>query len=302
MPSGEGVRSAVRATPFLNELTLRVAREAVEAEQLGADETPDLLWLCLSATDSVGHAYGPLSLEYQDCLLRTGQALGEFFRYLDERLGADGWAAALSADHGVAPCPEGPAAVGLPAERVSLTALLKTVEAEFYDGLSKAGTEEERRPSLLRHIIGPFLFLNPAALQATGLSEAEARRRLVQILRRQPQVLVAYDAVALQQGSFPASDRYAEALYWSLAPEWDADVAVVLRPLSIPGSPGRATGTTHGSPHSYDANVPVVVRLPGLRPGVVRDRTSVAQLAATIARWLALPPPAPADALPGSGP
>ncbi len=303
LPDSDAVRSVLRITPFVNELTLRVAQEAVKAEQLGGDDTPDLLWLCLSATDTVGHAYGPLSLEYQDCLLRTGQALGEFFRFLDEKLGADGWAAALSADHGVVAAPEVAASVGYPAHRVVVQKVLKEVEREFFAGVVKQQEQAAGRPPrLIARITGAFLFLNPAAAEYAGLSRAAARARFISLLRRRSEVFAVYDATKLQEGVFDRTDPYARALYWALAPDWDADVAVVLRALSIPSTSARSTGSTHGSPHAYDANVPIVLRHPALRPAVIDHRSSVTQFAATLARWLNVPPPVPENPLPSARP
>jgi hypothetical protein len=37
--------------------------------------------------DYIGHAFGPNSVEEEDCYLRLDQALGELFDYLDEKVG-----------------------------------------------------------------------------------------------------------------------------------------------------------------------------------------------------------------------
>src|SRR6185436_19106444 len=73
---------------------------------LGRDDAPDFLNVSLSQTDRVGHAYGPLSREQLDNLLRLDRELGEFFTFLDRSVGASRWVVGLSADHGSLVAPE----------------------------------------------------------------------------------------------------------------------------------------------------------------------------------------------------
>ncbi|NNM34520.1 MAG: hypothetical protein HKO53_15685, partial [Gemmatimonadetes bacterium] len=92
-------------TPSLDEAVLDLAVATVLAEHLGQDAHTDLLSISLSQTDRVGHAYGPLSREQMDTLLRLDAALGDFFGFLDETVNG-GWLLGMSADHGVSNIPE----------------------------------------------------------------------------------------------------------------------------------------------------------------------------------------------------
>ena len=93
-------------SPFMDDATLDFARALVVNENLGGRAGPDLLWIGLSATDPIGHFYGPESHESGDALLRLDAALGRFLAFLDERLGRGRVLVALTADHGVLPLPE----------------------------------------------------------------------------------------------------------------------------------------------------------------------------------------------------
>ena len=73
---------------------------------LGRDASPDFINVSVSATDYIGHAYGPLSREQLDNLLKLDKQLGEFFDFLDSTVGKGKWAMMLSADHGVMDSPE----------------------------------------------------------------------------------------------------------------------------------------------------------------------------------------------------
>jgi predicted AlkP superfamily pyrophosphatase or phosphodiesterase len=74
-------------TPLQDVATLQLARAAVTELKLGSDASPDFLNVSLSATDYVGHGYGPLSREQMDNLLRLDRELGQFFDFLDSTVG-----------------------------------------------------------------------------------------------------------------------------------------------------------------------------------------------------------------------
>jgi arylsulfatase A-like enzyme len=102
----DGSLAWLGSTPLIDEELLRRVGDIVRAERLGADATPDYLALAIGATDSVGHDFGPLSLEQLDTLLRLDRALGAMLDDLDREVGKGRYVVAISADHGVADPPE----------------------------------------------------------------------------------------------------------------------------------------------------------------------------------------------------
>src|SRR5262249_14634808 len=92
-----------RATPFADEVLLKLAIDAVDA---APPAEPMLLALSLSSNDYIGHVFGPDSWEAWDELQRLDAALARFFAALDERAGPGGWSIVLAADHGVITMPE----------------------------------------------------------------------------------------------------------------------------------------------------------------------------------------------------
>src|SRR5690554_4048145 len=75
------------STPFHNDLLLDMAIAAIEGENLGSRETSDMLSISFSATDGIGHQFGPSSIEVQDTYLRLDQTLAKLLDYLDEHFG-----------------------------------------------------------------------------------------------------------------------------------------------------------------------------------------------------------------------
>src|SRR6185295_1879857 len=94
------------STPLADEELLRQAGEIVRANGLGTDNTPDYLGIAVSATDSVGHEFGPASAEQLDTVLRMDRALGTFLANLDRTVGKGRYVVAISADHGATDPPE----------------------------------------------------------------------------------------------------------------------------------------------------------------------------------------------------
>ena len=87
-------------------MTLDFARTLFDAGSLGRDAVPDLLAVSLSATDLIGHLYGPGSQESRDALLRLDADLGAFLDHVEAIVGSERLLVALTADHGVLELPE----------------------------------------------------------------------------------------------------------------------------------------------------------------------------------------------------
>jgi len=130
--------------PFLDEAILRLASEAVSRLQLGRRGAVDVLTINLSSLDEAGHRYGSSSIEKVDALVRIDRAVGDFMAFLDDRVGAGGWALALTGDHGVAPSPDAPLEAIPGAQRVSLDDLRDLFEA-LEDTLAHVPEAQRRR-------------------------------------------------------------------------------------------------------------------------------------------------------------
>jgi predicted AlkP superfamily pyrophosphatase or phosphodiesterase len=64
--------------PMMDQLTLSFALEGLKQMRLGAGPGTDLLAVSLSATDAIGHSFGPDSREIHDQILRLDRYLGAF--------------------------------------------------------------------------------------------------------------------------------------------------------------------------------------------------------------------------------
>lgn len=275
---GSGWAPGFAATPWLDELTLDLARAAIDAEDLGGDATPDLLWIGLSAGDYIGHSFGPWSREVQDAMLRLDRALGEFLSDLDGRLGSEGYVVALSADHGVVPMPEWAHAEGLDARRVdreSLTALIRPA----LDRAAAAEGVTEPVPATLAYK-GVYLRL-PRSLAADAAGRVTAA--VAQALRAHPRVADAFTDAELAAGT---SRPFAEAFRRSRFAGRSPDIFLLGREHDLIA--GRPAITAHLSPYDHDVRVPLIIVGAAVRRGRFGRDVATVDLAPTLARLLGI--------------
>lgn len=257
-------------TPMLDAATLELARIVVTESGLGRDDVPDFLNVSLSQTDRVGHDFGPLSREQLDNLLRLDRELGEFFAFLDSRVGEGRWIAGLSADHGV----------------LVTGADMRIGEA----GSARRWTPaEEAAVASIRSEGG------------RGRGSPESPERVVEALERLDFVADAYTHTELMSGepadSFALLER--RSLYPGRAREDLSPLGVEVR--YAPGFLDRKLGSGHGTPYWYDRNVPMIFLGPGIAPGRDTTRVSTTDFAPTLARLVGIPYPDDLDGSPLAG-
>lgn len=267
-------------SPFADELTLDFARAAIEGEQLGADDTTDLLSISLSSHDYINHAFGPESRLSHDHFLHLDRYLEAFFRTLDERVGRDRYMVVLTADHGFLDTPEWARTQGRDAGRVPLKTLMNAVN----EGLAR----ELGEGPWVTHWSGTGMLFDEARIQARGLDRDSVYALAARAAEQVPGI-----AAALTRAQLSSTGPAPEVLS-RMRLSWHPDTAA---PLQIVVKPGwmissRNTGTTHGSPYRYDTHVPILAWGPAWwGRGEVRQPVTVADIAPTLARMLDLPAP-----------
>lgn len=282
----EAYYSALIRTPYGDEATLDFARAAVEGENLGrnAAGATDLLGVSLSTHDYVNHGYGPESRVSQDHLLRVDRALAAFFDYLDKRVGADKYVVALTADHGFMNAPEYSASVGLPAARLNASKLVTDLNAALAARFGVKG-------NLAPRFSYPTIILDQALIEKNFLNRAEVESVAQRFLLGFPGIAEAYTRTQMELGMMPPGPRTTQVLRaWNR--ELSGDVYVIANPFALFGG----NVATHGSPYTYDTNVPLMLYGRGwIKPGKVAEGAVVADLAPTLSYLLDIRPPSASE-------
>jgi len=270
----KAMAARVYVSPYVDELTLRLAADVAVRYDLGGDEVPDLLCVGLSATDTIGHSYGPFSQEIRDSMLRLDRELGAFFDLLDRRRAP--YVLALSADHGVLPLTE--------IKRVPFQAAAQQLQIAI---TKRLGDGDWCR------LAGGDLYVNRAYCAAHDADPAAVARALAEAAATLDSVQAAYGPDDLK-GS--GGDELLGLVRRSWRADRSGEVCLVQKERIVFDAYG--TGTTHGSPYRYDREVPIVFFGAGFAAGVQDGEVRTVDIAPTLAAAAGVAPPADADGHP----
>lgn len=277
----------VEDTPFMTEMELRFAREAIRQEKLGQGPGTDMLTLALCVNDFIGHRYGPYSPEVADMTLRTDRELASFFDDLDRMVGLNNVWIALAADHGVAPTPQ------FAKDRNLGFGLFesKTVQDAVQARLSKLFGEDR----WIESYDTPYIYLNQEAIAKRQISPEKAEEAAAQAAMSTPGVFAAFTKTGLASGNVP-NQAISRKVLNSFNLRRSGDVFIVLEPYAV--ASGSDTSTTHGTPWNYDAHVPILLWGSAFHAGDYADPCQPVDLAATLAAALGIEAPSGAVGTP----
>ena len=237
---------AIYGSPFGNELLLDFAGELLARERLGTRNATDLLSVSFSSNDSVGHTYGPDSPQVRDIAIRTDRVIGRLLNQVDKTVGLQHTLVAFTTDHGVAPVPESLRERGLPGGRMTTT--------ELFDPIQQALATRFGDGKWLMATAGSSPYLNYELIEKLQLDASEVRRVAAAAAAKVPHVARVYTRDELLRGDVP-NDRIGSRVLRGFNAQRSGDLEIILEPYWM----RQAEGTTHGTPYSYDAHIPLIL-------------------------------------------
>jgi len=282
-PHGYGDGSSPYFTTWLtlspagDELVLDFAKAALVGEQLGDDDITDYLSVSFSATDYVGHVFGPSSLEGEDNILHLDRTLADLFAFVDKEVGLENTLIVLSADHGGPDAPGYLNSLGIPAGYV---------EPETWDrdaAIERIKNEFGIKGELIETYEHPYLYFSAEVKNDKRIDQEALEEAVVEELSKFPGVSLAVSSSALRRGNLPDTDLY-RAVIRNFHPKRSGDVFIVFEPnWFINDFDGLTVASTHGSPWNYDTHVPIVFAGAGLVPMTVDSKVHTVDIAPTLA-------------------
>ncbi len=262
------------ASPFGDFLTLEFAQAAMRAHALGQDDHPDLLCLSLSATEAIGRAFGPLSQEMQDHLLRLDLQLGNFFAWLEANIGLNNCAIVFASDHGVMPLPEELRRRGFEAARVPREEMQREIDGIMQEAQANADTATDSTAAIL---LNGIYF---SRLAAAGGVRIDLRQRAenFQSLSFVAKVFPAHLSGDQNEVSENFLARFRHAHFAGRSP----DLFLHRKPFYLLGGESPL-GTQHGSEYDYDTHVPLVFWGAPFRAGQYERKIATVDFAPTLA-------------------
>jgi predicted AlkP superfamily pyrophosphatase or phosphodiesterase len=275
---------ATMFTPFGDLLTLDFVKAAIEGENLGANPAgvPDILAVGWTSHDYVNHMFGPESRQSQDHTLRLDRAIADLLDFIDKRIGLDNVLITLSADHGFMNVPEYSASRRIDAGRIDPAHMTESVNAalsaKFGDG------------KYIKGWMSPALYLDYELIEARKADRVAVENTVQALLRNYPGVEAVFTRTQLETGMMPQT-KLARQVTMGWHQRISGDIVVINKPNWYLAGRPTASASMHGSPWSYDTNVPLAMYGPKwIKPGKYGD-SEVVDLARTIAFVLNVRPP-----------
>ena len=272
------------ATPFANEIVEEFAEKAIESEALGKGPDTDLLTISFSANDYVGHIVGPDAPEVRDISIRTDETIGKLLDYVDRRLGRGATLVVFTADHGVSPSPKINMARKMPGGWIDIEEMKRAVNAALSAKFVAGDWLHERAPD-------GGLYLRDAQLRQQNA--AEVRKAAAEAAIKVPHIARAFTSDDLRLG-YAGGDRVSQAAILGYYGTRSPDVVLIPEPYYMFGGKSLTSyqgGTTHFSPYSYDAHVPLIFLRNGIKPGFYDAPVVVNDVAPTLATILEIETP-----------
>ncbi len=284
----DDVGEQIYTSPYVDIASIELAMRVAEEQALGRRQGTDLLVLALSATDTVGHQYGPFSAESDDTIAKIDEHLGLFFSFLDDKIGSEAYTVVLSADHGVVELPEwlkadGRLACPLADGRINVIPFVLEMTWHVY----KNFTFPFGNPTSLVKFAGSQISINHTYATNHGIE---------------------VDAVVASLKEFLEGKEFVKTVWTPAAFMADSSAtAALFRNSYVPGKSGdlfiqpmetcvfRSDGTGHGTPYDYDRNIPLLFAGKGVSQGVDTSVAHSVDIAPTLANLLGLTVPAELD-------
>jgi hypothetical protein len=276
---GDNTESPIEASPYGNELVELLAERALAAEQLGTHDATDILAVSFSSNDKVGHNFGTYSPEEHSVAVATDAILERLFQAVDKSVGLDNTIVVLTGDHGVAPSAEEDAANHMPGGRIPGNTVRNAVQEAL---TTKYGPGE--------WVLGSWdlsLYLNETVMLQKGLDPVAVRGFAAAAARRVPHIFRVYTRDQLMAGAVP-SDLVSQRIVNGFNQRRSPDIEFVPDPYFTVSN----AVSTHGTPFSYDAHVPVIFMGTGIRAGRYDNNVAVNDIAPTLSTILEVETPA----------
>lgn len=267
----------LRTTPYGNNLVADFAKKAIENEKMGADEITDFLTMSFSSTDYVGHVLGPRSIELQDTYLRLDETIADFLNYLDQKVGKGQYLVFLTADHAGAEN-----ATYLKDNKYAVESLnSKNLQQSIIEFSEKSFGE-----NVLLDYSNFNVFINKEKVKQKGLELQKVKQQLKEFLLTQKFISNVFTEEEVQFSS--SNNPFLQIIANGYDPKQNGELVLLFKPGFMEYS---STGTTHGSPYSYDTHVPCLFYGWKIKKGESFHKKTITQIAPTLAQKLKITMP-----------
>lgn len=268
-------------TPAGNRAMLAFAKQLIAKNEMGQDESPDMLNIVLDTPRYISRRYGPESVEYEDMLYRLDRDLGDFITFLQAQVKEPQQVLiTLTSDHGTSPSYNPPGK-----ERECFNVRQAEVITNAYIG-SKHGNGE-----WVLGCIDRAIYLNHNLIDSKGLSLTDVQHDVATFVMQLRGVSHAISAEAMRNSYFGSG--YGRKIQNGYYPRRSGDVIINLMPGWIEEQ--DKVRSLSGSMYRYDTHVPLVIYGGGVKAIRRDDTIDMTSLATTQALLIGINEPSAAE-------
>lgn len=266
----------IRTTPMGNDLTLDMAKAAIDGEKLGMRrDSTDFLAISLSSTDYIGHRYATFSVEIEDTYLRLDKSLGEFFDHLDRLYGKDNYLFFLTADHAAAHN------LTFKQDRKLLGKKWRAdISAQKIDSISRVISG--RDIPLLKSISNFEVYFDENKIDSLGVDRDKLYSAVCRMLEKEAGVAYAVRADQANMASLPSEIQFRVVNGYNR--HRSGAIFVVLHPGWTSGRNDKPSrGTDHSVWAPYDTHIPLIFMGKNIPAGHLYREVYMTDIAPTLA-------------------
>jgi len=269
----------LRETPFSDALTTDFAIKLIEKEGLGTDEVTDFLSISYSATDYIGHRFGPSSVESGDAIMRLDKNIETLLTSLNDKIGKRNILVYFTSSHGVSEIPSVMEDTRIPAgyfkQNQALQLLRSYLNAVYGEGDWVRGFTERQ------------VYLNRTLIEDARIPIEDIQKKTARFLIQFSGVASAYPYYAFEANDF--GNGHLRRIVNNFSPQRSGDVIVILNPGWVEKEGEQVTN--HNSPYEYDCHVPLIWYGWTVNRSTVMRKVNMTDIAATLSSLCRVPYP-----------
>lgn len=271
--------SLIRETPFSNSLTTSFAIKLMQEERLGKDDITDFISICYSASDNIGHRFGPSSREAADCIFRLDDEVKTLLKFLNDSIGKKNVLVYFTSSHGISEIPavltSGRIPAGIFRQTQAMQVLKSYLNAVYGEGDWVKGYSERQ------------IYLNRTLIEDARLSLDDVQKKVARFIVQFSGVAAAYPYSAFEANDFGNGNL--RRINNNFNPQRTGDVIIALLPGWIEKEGDYVTN--HNSPYEYDSHVPLIWYGWTVNRATVARKVNITDIAATLSSLCRVPYP-----------
>ncbi len=268
----------IKMIPEGNTMTTDFAVHCLIEEQLGVDDTPDVLMINYHVSENIGKYFGPDSKQMQDLILRLDKEITHLVKVIEDRVGKQSTLFFLTSPSGFGSNPEYRKKEKLPGGTFKhhyMMALLKSYLNIVYG-----------KGDWVRDYHNQQIYLNRILIEDAGLELADVQYKVAQFVLSTPGVTNSMTAYDLQR------TNYTSGIFMKMQNSFhqkrSGDVMIALKPGWIKDVSYSAD---HNTCYAYDAHVPLLFYGWRVKKGEISHPVNISGITYVICEMMDIPQP-----------